>query len=645
MALIKTSGLPSRKPEGSAAPASASPPATGFAAQEQSRSVTRSRARRAKAVEQISVASEELAAGVAEASAAAEQLLRGLLQMASAAEEAAGAAQESQGAITNLGSSFAEARRQADRSSRLTTALEAFLRDAATQIEAFIAFVKDRSARQLRSVEVVKALERQTISIGAITHAVGDISDQTNLLALNAAIEATRAGEHGRSFAVLAEEVRAYADSSEASAGEVQALAEAIGTEVRGIATRIRSAAETAETEARNGTAMIATLDAIRTDMRIVEVGAQAILAASLEADVAAREAQSGAAQIATAAEEQSAATAEAQGAVREQGEALEQSRQTAEALATMIEAAQGGAEGGFAAEQVASAAERLSATVQELSGAAGQIQTALGQISGGAQAQAAATQQASAAMREIERTAKATGSHATETAERLTGLTARFDTVRSGFGALYRSLEEAQQEAEVITGLVVALEAQRRGIEKIVDNIALVAVQTNMLAVSGSVEAARAGESGRGFAIVSVDIRQLARDAAGNAERMKDAVYDIRDHMQAVQRDLEGFTLASHTEMGRGRLVTERLDLAAIDLTALHEAAMEIRSGSDAILLSVSQVTAGTQQVADAAEEASRATAEASVAARQQAKGIEELAAAIEEIATLADELQPAEA
>ncbi len=105
--------------------------------------------------------------------------------------------------------------------------------------------VQDNSVRQLRSVEVVSTLETQAANIGEITRAVGDVSDQTNLLALNAAIEAARAGDHGRGFSVVADEVRAFAESSEKSAREVQGLAETIASEVRSVAARIKAAADT----------------------------------------------------------------------------------------------------------------------------------------------------------------------------------------------------------------------------------------------------------------------------------------------------------------------------------------------------------------------------------------------------------------
>ncbi|WP_408906677.1 chemotaxis protein CheW [Siccirubricoccus sp. G192] len=344
---------------------------------------------------------------------------------------------------------------------------------------------------------------------------------------------------------------------------------------------------------------------------------------------------------MASAAEEQSAATAEAQQAVEQQTTALEGSQQAAQALAALAEDLQSDRTGASRAEEVASAAEELSATVQEMSGSAGQIMTALGQIARGAQAQAAATQKSSAAMAQIERAAVSTRGAAAGAVQKLEALAPRVGEGRTAAEGLGRSLEEALREAEAVAALVASLEAARRRIEKIVDAIALVAVQTNMLAVSGSVEAARAGESGRGFAVVSSDIRDLARDAAGNADRMKDVVRDIHDHVEVVRRDLDSMSAASLGEVARIASLAGQLVTAETELATLRAGADEIVASAATVLDAVREISAGTQAIAAAAEEASGAATQASAAAREQAKSVEELAAAIEEIANLADELR----
>lgn len=74
--------------------------------------------------------------------------------------------------------------------------------------------------------EVIQNLAEQTDAIGGVLDVIRGVSEQTNLLALNAAIEAARAGEHGRGFAVVADEVRSLAQRTNESAGEIQTMVE-----------------------------------------------------------------------------------------------------------------------------------------------------------------------------------------------------------------------------------------------------------------------------------------------------------------------------------------------------------------------------------------------------------------------------------
>lgn len=638
MPLVKTSKIPGAKAKrlpgvsAAAIPAKAPPPRTGK---------TTNGSQSDKVSERVAAATEELASGLTEASAAAEELRRSMEQIAAGAEEASGASHEQLEAVKNVVSNLKVARTEADNARRRTEATQVSLTEAATQITGSVQAIERNAERQVKSGEIIGELQRRAQDISEITGTVSRISDQTNLLALNAAIEAARAGDHGRGFAVVAEEVRALAEASDKSALDVKVLADEIQTNVKAAVEVVTKTAGVAVAQSKTGAQAVENLVAIRDDMGRLAEGSQETLLAAIEAERAILEVQKGAELVASAAEEQSSAANEAQSAISQQAQSLDQGQTAAQALASLSEQLRNGAANRSAAEQIASTAEELSATIQELSSAASEIMAAVEQINRGSQQQAAAAQQTSAALAQIERSAAVAQEKGKLADERVGMMEGALSESRTSIEQLVIGVNDALIQTRGSLQTIIELEIVGRRIEKIVDSIALVTVQTSMLAVSGAVEAARAGDSGRGFALVSNDIRGLAREASESVERIKDTVRAILDQMALLRRDLEQIIGAAELEVQNNRAVLKMLESVTNEIGALGKANRAILQGAEAVLSGAAETSAAAKQIAAAAEEASSASRQAATASAEQARGADDLAAAIEEIASLSDELK----
>jgi methyl-accepting chemotaxis protein len=124
-------------------------------------------------------------------------------------------------------------------------------KDGAQTVEATIVRMGVIKSRVSESARQVQEMGARSQEIGSIVEAIQDIASQTNLLALNAAIEAARAGENGKSFSVVASEVRKLAESAARSAEDINRL-------VKGILASV-----------------VAAVDGIKQDVTEVEIGVQ----------------------------------------------------------------------------------------------------------------------------------------------------------------------------------------------------------------------------------------------------------------------------------------------------------------------------------------------------------------------------------
>ncbi|WP_431978047.1 methyl-accepting chemotaxis protein [Pseudomonas oligotrophica] len=136
-------------------------------------------------------------------------------------------------AINELGAAAQEIARNAADASQQASGASGEADDGRQVVEHNIAAMRELSAKISDACRQIEALNAKTVDIGHILEVIKGISEQTNLLALNAAIEAARAGEAGRGFAVVADEVRNLAHRTQSSAQEIQQMIEQLQVDAR----------------------------------------------------------------------------------------------------------------------------------------------------------------------------------------------------------------------------------------------------------------------------------------------------------------------------------------------------------------------------------------------------------------------------
>jgi len=128
--------------------------------------------------------------------------------------------------------------------SKQSEELSAHGRDVIAEL---IVGMNEVSATVNNSSQTVESLGQESEKIGAVISVIKEIADQTNLLALNAAIEAARAGEQGRGFAVVADEVRKLAERTTRSTAEISATIGVVQSGVKASVDRMRGGVELVE--------------------------------------------------------------------------------------------------------------------------------------------------------------------------------------------------------------------------------------------------------------------------------------------------------------------------------------------------------------------------------------------------------------
>ena len=151
-------------------------------------------------------------------------------------------------ALNEMGSAIGEITEQSHQASSVAVAAQSQVGNSVKMISGMINDIETLSGDMGNVMNVVSQLEKESQGIISVLDVIGGIAEQTNLLALNAAIEAARAGDAGRGFSVVADEVRALASKTQDSTRDIQQMIDRLNNGVKHAVDSIRHSADKVST-------------------------------------------------------------------------------------------------------------------------------------------------------------------------------------------------------------------------------------------------------------------------------------------------------------------------------------------------------------------------------------------------------------
>jgi len=576
-----------------------------------------------------------------ESVSAIEELKSSMEQIATAAEENSGASEQALANVKGINTNISRMNSTIDMviSSTLSTG---------DNIMASVEKINESVSRMDKAVIVAKDSSTKSEELKASSQNIGDavgfiakIADQTNLLALNAAIEASRAKEHGKGFAVVADETRALAGESEKNAEFISELVTKIQASIDDIITSIGDTTGTISENGVKGNELSVKMEEL-TKIAIYSVeAARSVSTYTQRLGDFVVKINDGSQSIARDSSEIALSVEKTLNGIDIQSDALSQTEDDIKELSSLAEELKYSTDTMKSAEDIALSADTIGGSMEDIQTALEDVTNALNQI----ESSSHTTNKSALNNKELIEA----GIEAAKDIDKLIEIARRnFDLLKVSFNAVKNTVSEIRSSFSnsITQGNGAATELnvivkETKSVDKTVGNISNSIVQLNMLAISGSIEAARAGDFGKGFAVVSADIRNLAKDSESNTDKINDIVESMNSEIDTVKTDWANLLTSQAAEQDSiDTLINDIVKITDL-LVDLLDRYTGLKTVNDQNLEGMDQVLIGISEIQKAVELSARNAMESRKASELIIETVSHIGEGVEELAVMADELQ----
>ncbi len=576
-----------------------------------------------------------------ESVSAIEELKSSMEQIATAAEENSGASEQALANVNDINSNIG----------RMNTSIDAVIASTLAtgdNIMSAVAKINDSVKRMGKAVVVAEDSSKKSEELKESSQNIGDavgfiakIADQTNLLALNAAIEASRAKEHGKGFAVVADETRALAGESEKNAEFISELVNKIQGSIDSIIKSIGATNTIISSNGNIGNVLSLKMEEL-TKIAVYSVeAARSVSTYTHNLGSYVGKINGGSQLIANASAEIALSVEKTLNSIDIQSDALAQTEDDIKELSNQAEELKYSTDTMKSAEDIALSADTIGGSMDDIHTALENVTTALNEI----ESSSHSTNQNALKNKELVEA----GIVAAKDIDTLIDIARRnFDLLKVSFSSVKATVIELRESFTVsiaqgndAASELIVIVKETKNVNKTVGSISNSIVQLNMLAISGSIEAARAGDFGKGFAVVSSDIRNLAKDSESNTEKINDIVESMNSEIDIVKTDWNNLLGSQATEQ-------EAIDTLINDVIKITDMLVDLldrytglKAVNDQNVEGMNQVVIGINEIQKAVELSARNAMESRKASELIIETVSHIGEGVEELAVMADELQ----